>query len=383
MDLETIVEQVRQITQEVVAHDAVTVDREARWPERGLRALQDAGMGGLVIPEKLGGLGIGLLGLTRVCEQIGTHCASTGLCFGMHCVGSAVIAAKATEDQMRYLDNINRGQHLTTLALSEPGTGVHFYFPQTRLIKRSDGDYVVDGKKHFVTNGGYADSYVVSTVAADPNAPPGDFSCVVIPRDAEGMVWGGPWQGLGMRGNQSRVLELQQVSVARRDLLGADGDQIWYVFNVIAPYFLIAMAGTYLGLASAAFDETRRHMEKRQYAHSGSSLGQVPILQHRLGKLWSDLQRTRQLVYWAASEADAGGPEALPGLCSAKADVADCVVTIVNEAMTLCGGIAYREHSKFDRMLRDARAAHVMTPTTDILRTWTGRGLLGQPLLGD
>jgi alkylation response protein AidB-like acyl-CoA dehydrogenase len=383
MDLETIVEKVRQITQEVVAHDAVTVDREARWPERGLRALQEAGLGGLVIPEKLGGLGIGLLGLTRVCEQIGTHCASTGLCFGMHCVGSAVIAAKATEDQMRYLDNINRGQHLTTLALSEPGTGVHFYFPQTRLIKRSDGDYVVDGKKHFVTNGGYADSYVVSTVAADPNAPPGDFSCVVIPRDAEGMVWGGPWQGLGMRGNQSRVLELQQVSVARRDLLGADGDQIWYVFNVIAPYFLIAMAGTYLGLASAALDETRRHMEKRQFAHSGSSLGQVPILQHRLGKLWSDLQRTRQLVYWAASEADAGGPEALPGLCSAKADVADCVVTIVNEAMTLCGGIAYREHSKFDRMLRDARAAHVMTPTTDILRTWTGRGLLGQPLLGD
>jgi alkylation response protein AidB-like acyl-CoA dehydrogenase len=383
MDLETIIEEVRQISQDVIAADSVTIDHEACWPERGLRTIQEAGLAGLVIPEKYGGLGQGLLGLTRVCEEIGICCASTGLCFGMHCVGTAVIAAKATEDQIRYLDVINRGQHLTTLALSEPGSGVHFYFPQTTLTKCADGDYIVDGKKHFVTNGGFADSYVVSTVAADPAAPPSDFSCVVIGSDAEGLVWGEPWQGLGMRGNQSRVLELQQVLVDRRDLLGAEGDQIWYVFNVVAPYFLIAMAGTYLGLATAALEEARQHMAKRQFSHSGSSLGQVPILQHRLGKVWSDVQRTRQLIYWAASEADAGGPEALPALCSAKAEVADCVVTVVNEAMTLCGGIAYRERSRFDRMLRDARAAHVMTPTTDILRTWAGRGLLGQPLLGD
>ena len=66
----------------------------------------------------------------------------------------------------------------------------------------------------------------------------------------------------------------------------------------------------------------------------------------------------------------------------AKAEVADCVVTVANEAMTLCGGAAYRDDARLARILRDARAAHVMAPTTDVLRTWAGRALLGQPLLG-
>jgi alkylation response protein AidB-like acyl-CoA dehydrogenase len=383
MDLETILERTQEITRDIIAADAPSVDQEARWPERGLRALQKAGLGGLVIPEKYGGLGQGLLGLAQVCEQIGRECASTGLCFGMHCVGSAVIAAKATNDHQHYLLAINQGRHLTSLALSEPGTGVHFYFPQTQLTPDTNGTYRIRGTKQFVTNGGYADSYVVSTVAADPNAPANEFSCVVIPSGTEGLDWGSPWQGLGMRGNQSRVVELRDVSITRRDLLGAEGDQIWYVFHVIAPYFLIAMAGTYMGLASAAIEEAREHMIKRRFSHSGVSLGQISVMQHRLGSLWAMFERTRQLVYWAASEADAGGPDALPALCAAKAEAADCAVRLVNEAMTICGGIAYRKNAKFDRLLRDSRAAHVMSPTTDILLTWAGRALLGEPLLGD
>ena len=273
MDLETILDQSRHIVRGVVTEDAQDIDREARWPERALRTFQQAGLAGLVIPEQFGGLGQGLLGLAQVCEQIGRECASTALCFGMHCVGAAVIAAKATETQQPYLQAIIEGRHLTTLALSEPGTGAHFYFPQTKLVPGSNGEYRVCGTKHFVTNGAHADSYVVSTVATDPSAPANEFSCVVIGKEADGLVWGPPWQGLGMRGNESRLLELKDVVVARCDLLGEEGDQIWYVFNVVAPYFLMAMAGTYLGLASAALDEAREHMTKRRFSHSGLSLG--------------------------------------------------------------------------------------------------------------
>lgn len=383
MDLETVLERTRQVTHDVVVPDAPSVDSEARWPEKGMRALQQAGMGGLVVPERYGGLGHGLLGLAQVCELIGRECASTALCFGMHCVGAAVIAAKATDQQQHYLDGISVGEHVTSLALTEPGAGSHFYYPQTQLTPGRDGEYRVRGTKRFVTNGGYADSYVVSTVAADPQAPPNEFSCVVIPSDATGLLWGEPWRGLGMRGNASRVLELDDVCIQRCNLLGKEGDQIWYVFSVIAPYFLMAMSGTYLGLASAALDEARQHLGSRRYSHSGSSLGQISVLQHRLGSLWANVERTRQLIYWAASEADAGGPDALPALCAAKVEVAQCAVHVVNEAMTVCGGIAYRENAKFDRLLRDARAAHIMSPTTDILLTWAGRALLGEPLLGD
>ena len=111
----------------------------------------------------------------------------------MHSVGSAVLAAKVTPAQVETLRDIARGQHLTTLALSEPGTGAHFYFPTTALTQVSDDKIRVNGTKSFVTNGGRADSYVVSTTAADPDAPPDEFSCVIIPDGAPGVTWGPKW----------------------------------------------------------------------------------------------------------------------------------------------------------------------------------------------
>lgn len=373
-----------QVAREVLAPQAARVDGEGRWPEAGLRALQAAGLGGLVVPTACGGQGLGLVALAQTCEVLGRACASTAICFGMHCVGSAVLAAKATPfQQQAFLEPIAAGQHLTTLALSEPGTGSHFYLSQTRLTA-VPGGYQLEGTKSFVTNGGHADSYVLSTLASGPNAQPGDFSCVILPAQAERLEWQGAWNGVGMRGNSARTLRLQDVFVPATHLLGQEGDEIWYVFNVVAPYFLMAMAGTYLGIARSALEEATAHLKARRYAHSGASLANEAVLQHRLGTLWAVVERTRLLIHSAAARAEQGEATALAALCSAKAEVADCAVHVVNEAMTLVGGRGYSESgSPLFRHLRDARAAHVMAPTTDILRTWVGRALLDLPLLGD
>jgi alkylation response protein AidB-like acyl-CoA dehydrogenase len=383
MQLEAILAKIEDIASSTVREEAPTVDQQAQWPEQSIRALQRAELGGLVVPSHLGGLGQGLYGLARSGEILGQVSASTALCFGMHCVGTAVIAAKATKAQQKhFLEPIVEGKHLTTLALSEPGTGAHFYYPQTQLLPSPQG-FVVKGEKTFVTNGGYADSYVVSTMGADPEAAVHEFSCVVVEKQATGLEWGPAWHGLGMRGNSSRSLLLQNISIPNQNLIGESGDQLWYVFQVVAPYFLTAMAGTYLGIAQAAFEEARNHLMQRSYSHSGVSLNQVSLLQHRLGMLWGKIERTRRLIYYAAQAGDQGEANALLALLSAKAEVAHCAVEVVNEAMTLSGGMAYREHSRFDVLLRDARAAHVMSPTTDLLYTWMGRALLEQPLLGD
>jgi alkylation response protein AidB-like acyl-CoA dehydrogenase len=117
--------------------------------------------------------------------------------------------------------------------------------------------------------------------------------------------------------------------------------------------------------------------------HSGTGLAQVSILQHRLGVLWAQVERTRQLIYHAALSGDKNEPDAIAHLLSAKAEVGHCVVDVVNEAMTLAGGIGYRQNGLLSMYLRDARAAHVMAPTTDLLYTWLGRLLLDQPILSD
>ncbi|GAB3110060.1 acyl-CoA dehydrogenase family protein [Streptomyces calidiresistens] len=372
----------RRLAEEVLAPRAASVDAEQRWPAEGMAALLSE-LGGLVVPEECGGMGHGLLAVAQVGEVTGRACASTSICMGMHLVASAVISARATDHQRRHhLEPIAAGEHLTTLALSEPGTGGEFWLPRTRMEARGDR-LLLTGEKSFVTNGGHADSYVLSTVAVGENELPGRFSCVLLDGDDPGATWGPPWTGMGMRGNDSRSLRLEEVSLPRTRLLGEEGAEIWYVFNIVTPYFLMAMAGTYLGVASAALEEARRHLLRRRHAHSGTTLAAQPLVQHRLGSMWARVERTRRLVYRAAAEADAGGPESLPALCSAKAEVAETAESVINDALTLTGGIGYSRDSPLHRHLRDARAAHVMAPLTDTLRVWTGRALLEQPLLGD
>lgn len=379
--LDELLGKVHELSQKTLAPRAEITDEQGRWPKENLEALLEAGLGGLVLPERLGGLGQGMYGLVRVCEVLGRSCASTAMCFGMHAVASAVLAAKATPDhEERYLRPIARGEHLTTLALSEPGTGSHFYIPRT-LVRTEKEHYVLEGTKSFVTNGGHTDSIVLSAVAAEDDAPPGEFSCFVVPNDAENLTWGPPWRGSGMRGNSSRTVELQGVRIPRTEILGAAGEQTWYLFHVVTPYFVSAMAGTYLGVGQAALDDARNHLKERRHDHVGQTLSQNPILQHRLGTLWADQEKARRLVHHAAMEGDSGGPESMPALLSAKAEAADTAVRVSSDALSIMGGRGYAEGGRLDRHLRDARAGPIMAPTSDMLRTWCGRWLLGEPLL--
>ena len=377
----SLVETAREIARTVTARHAEEDDRLARWPAETMRALADAGLTGLNVPADLGGHGGGMTGLVAISEALAAESASAGLCFAMHCVGTAVIAAKATDHHReRYLKPIARGEHLTTLALSEPGTGAIFFYPETAA--RRDGDaIVVAGTKSFVTNGGHADSYVVSTAPFTGEGDEAQFNCVLVDRDLPGASWAQGWDGFGMRSNDSRTLALDGVRIPAANLLGEPGDQLWYVFEVVAPYCLMAMAGTYLGLAQAAFDEARQHVGTRRHAHSGELLGAQPVVAHRLGDLWTTLEATRQLIYSAAAKGDAGAPDALVSVLACKAAAGDTAVLLANEAMTLGGGMAYRDNARAARILRDARASHVMAPTTDILKTWVGRALLNLPLL--
>lgn len=379
--LTELVERAHEIAVEVARPNAEAEDREAVWPEPAMRTLAEAGLMGLHVPQEVGGHGQGLTGLLRITEALATGSPSTALCYAMHCVGTAVIAAKATDFQKQaFLEPIARGEHITTLALSEPGTGLHFYVPQTRLT-REDGEYVLEGTKSFITNGGHAHSIVVSAVCGGRPEVEGAFTCVLVRADRPGLEWQAPWRGFGMRSNSSRTLRLASVRVPAENLLGGEGEQVWYVFEVVVPYFLMAMAGIYLGLATRAFEIARDHLGSRRHSHTGELLGSNPILAHRLGEAWIELERARQLVRSAAARADAGEPDALASVLACKVVTAEAAVRIVDESMTLGGGAAYRDNSELARLLRDARAGHVMAPATDVLKTWLGRALLKLPLI--
>jgi isovaleryl-CoA dehydrogenase len=363
-----------------IAPKADITDQKYTWPKSQLKALGKAGLLGLHVPRKLGGLEQGLIAVAAICEEIGKECASTAMCFAMHSVGTAVIAAKPTPYQEeKYLKPIAQGKHITTLALSETGTGVFFWLPETKLIKKGK-KYVLQGEKDFITNGGYANSYVLSTLASGP-VEKGEFSMIMLDEKLKGMEWKGPWRGFGLHGNSSQNCILHNVTVPNDNLLGAEGEQIWYVFEIVAPYFLMGMAGAYLGVAQRALDITMNHIISRKHSHTGKSLAEIQLIQHKIAELWIDVEKTRSLIYSYARKGDLGDTTALPGILACKADVGDMATRVVNECMTLSGGMAFRENSTLARCLRDVRACHVMSPTTSILKTLMGRALLKQPML--
>lgn len=369
------------IGKDVLAPRAEAVDSSGEWPEEGLRALGEAGLLGLHLPQHLGGQGQGLVALAAVAEELGRHCSSTAMCFGMHCVASKVLATNATPDQeQRFLRPIAQGKHISSLALSEPGTGVHFFLPRTQFTADGD-DILLDGLKSFVTSGGHADSYVVSAVPPGEELDPGSFSCFVVEAGAEGLEWQEDWRGFGMRGNSSRRVVLNGVRVPRGNLLGAQGDELWYVFEIVAPYFIVAMTGVYLGIAQAAMDCAIAHLKGRRHEHSGETLAAQPVLAQQVAEMWIQVERNRQLVRHAAKLGDTGDPNAALALFASKADVAETVTAVTQLAMVLSGGRGYGESSQIGRLIRDAQAAHVMAPTTQLLKSWLGRSLLDLPLL--
>ncbi len=371
-----------RIAAEVLQPNADHVDRDAEWPALGLRALADAGLAGLHVPRRHGGLEEGLLALAVVNEELGAACSSTAMCFGMHYVATKVLAAKATPSQaQRYLKPIAEGGHITTLALSEPETGAHFYLPRARLCAEDGGGFRLEGHKSFVTNGGRADSYVVSATPPGRELDPGSFSCVVLDADTPGLKWGQAWRGLGMRGNSSREVVFENVRTPSGNLLGSEGDELWYVFEIVAPYFLIAMSGVYLGIARAALDLVVAHLTGRKHEHVHQALSANAALSDQVADLWLRIERARQLVQHAARLGDAGSAQAPQALFAAKIDVAETAVAVTSGAVMLAGGRGYADNGAIARLLRDAQAAHVMSPTTHLLRSWLGHTVLGLPLL--
>jgi isovaleryl-CoA dehydrogenase len=371
--LEAVTDQSAEIAGQL-AETAAEIDRERRFPEDHFEILAKAGLTGLLVPEPLGGLGGNLQTLAVVCEDIGAASASTGLCFLMHVCGTSVIASKATPDQaQRWLQPAAAGETLATLAFSERATGAHFYAPEISAQK-SNGSFVLNGKKSFVTNGGHAGLYpVLVNASGDPR-----LDIMVVTPDLGGVSFAGEWDGVGMAGNSSIQLILDNVEVPGENLLGNEGDGLGMVFGVVPP-FLVGLAGVNVGVAQAALDAAVEHAKNRKHL-SGQTLVEVPIIQEYLAEMSLETEKARVLVVRAARAADAGEESATPLVFLAKIAATEAAIEVTNKAMQVCGGQGYTRSLPLERYWRDARAGAVMAPTNEVLKEWVGKLLAGLPL---
>jgi alkylation response protein AidB-like acyl-CoA dehydrogenase len=369
-----------RIATEIAAPAAAAVDREARFPEEAVSALQQAGLFGLCVPTSLGGRGRGMRAFAAVAEALAEGCGSTAMIFVMHtCAQQAIASSTLLPSRDELQREMAAGQHLSTLAFSEQGSRSHFWAPMSQLAPRGAG-FFTSAHKSWVTAAHRANSYVAT--AQQPGAKsPLESTVYLVRADAKGVRRDRAFDGLGLRGNDSAPIEFDGVEVTRRDLVTDLGAGAKLLLEVVLPWFAIGTAAMSSGLARLAVRHTAQHLGEARLEHAQQALREVPTLRARLAQMSVRTESARALLEHTLSIVEANQAEAPLFVLSARRAALEAALEVTDLGMRTCGGAAFSRHLSLERVFRDARAGWVMAPTVDQLDDFIGKALTGLPLL--
>jgi len=364
-----------RIISEVIEPQANAIDQDGTFPRAGIEALGREGLLGLISSEDVGGRGQSLRAASWAVEQVGAACGSTGMVLCMHYCATAVIeqhGPKAVRQE------IAAGRHLTTLALSEAGSRSHFWAPLSTATALSGSENIqLDADKSWATSAGQVDSYVWSS---KPVAAQGMSTLWLVPGKAGGLSYPKPFDGLGLRGNSSSPIQARNVVVPRSAMLGPDGGGFDIMMGIVLPFFQVLSASCYLGIMDAATKKAAAHVAKTRFAHLGQSLADLATIRAYLARMRLKTDMVRGLLRDTLDALEETREDAQLRVLEVKAGAGEMATEVTDLAMRVCGGAAFRKEVGLERHFRDARAATVMSPTTDLLYDFIGKAAAGMPL---
>jgi alkylation response protein AidB-like acyl-CoA dehydrogenase len=359
---------------------AAEVDRDARFPHESLDALREAGLLGLGLPDRFGGPGGGAAEIARAVAEVAAACGSTAMVYTMHLVAAQTLLASTGDEgpTADVLRAIAAGEHLTTIAFSERGSRSHFWAQVSRAVPEGDG-VRIDADKTWVTAAGEADSYVTA-VGAPGSDDPLATELYLLDARSPGIEVEGPFDGLGMRGNGSSPVRLHGVHAPSERRLGEPAGGFAVMLGATLPWFVLGCGACCVGLAGAALELAAAHAAGARLEHEDRALADLPTVRARLGHAKVRHEQARAYLEETARRLDDDDPGAQLSVLGLKAACAEMAIEVTDAAMRVCGGAAYSRHLPLERVFRDARAAAVMAPTTDVLVDLLGKTLTGRPL---
>jgi alkylation response protein AidB-like acyl-CoA dehydrogenase len=358
----------------VVEPSATDVDANGTFPRAAVRALGDSGLLGLISSADVGGLGQGLPEAAQVVRRLAASCGSTAMVACMHYSAVSVIEAHGPASVRA---EVAAGRHLSTLAFSEAGSRSQFWAPlgTAQVVGES---VMLDASKSWVTSAGEADSYVWTS-----RAMTGEGATLwLVPSDSPGLTVAAPFDGLGLRGNASSPIEASGVAVSAAARLGDDGAGMDLALSLALPIFQVLNASCSLGFTDAAIAKLIVHVSSARLEHLGATLADQPVVRQHLAHLKGTADAASTLVDDAIAALGAGRHDAPLRMLQSKAVAGSAAIAVLDEAMLVGGGAAFRKDIGIERHFRDARASAVMAPTLDALQEFIGRALCGLPLFG-
>ncbi|MDQ6887419.1 MAG: acyl-CoA/acyl-ACP dehydrogenase [Gemmatimonadota bacterium] len=370
------------VARNVLAPAAADNDKQGRFSTEAIEALGRAGLLGLMLPADVGGASLGPRACADVIATLAEVDASVAMVFLMHTVASVTIAAAPRTSALEIvLTAMASGRHLSTLAFSEAGSRSHFWAPVSRAESLNGSGARLAARKSFVTSAGHAQSYVTS--ALSPNgASLTDSTLYLVLAGSTGLTVAGAWDGLGLRANASSPMVLDGCIVPADRRLTADGGGFQAMLDIILPLFNLGQAAVSLGLCRAAVAATIAHLKAAKFEHLGSaSLGEaLPTLRAQLATMQIETDGLAARLDDTVGHLERPGELTMLRVLEVKAAAGETAIEVTSLAMRTCGGAAFSRHTGIERFFRDAQAGAVMAPTTDVLREFIGKALLGLPL---
>ena len=353
---------------------ALRTDVEGRFPREAVDALGGAGLMGLVSAASVGGQGLGLREVSEVVARIAQTCPSTAMIVCMHYCAANLIEQSGGAPAVR--SAIAQGKHLTTLAFSEAESRSHFWAPASTA--RVAGDSIVlDAHKSWVTSAFEADSYVWSS---KPVAAEGASTLWLVAADRPGLTQPGRFDGLGLRGNASTPITAQGVAIHPNDRLGEDGKGFDAMMGIVLPWFSTLSASCSVGIMEGALARAIVHVSATRHEDVGTSLADLPTLRAYLARARIQADASATLLADTIAAIAGGRADTMLRVLEVKAACAEAALDVTDTAMRVCGGAAFRKEAGIERLFRDARAASVMAPTSDVLYDFIGKAITGLPL---
>jgi len=379
LDLDLLSPFLAELDRYLVAHvDPLAIDRAHRIPAADLGALADLGVFGASIPERFGGTGLGLAGVTAIVETLARRDRALATTVGLHLgLGTrGLVAFASPAQQERWLPGLAAGDPIAAFGTTEAGSGSDLARLQTRAIVT--GDRVkVDGEKLYVTNGGLAGFFTFTVAVSGFGDHQASRALLFLERSDRGLTVGREEDKLGLRGSSTTALHLD-VDVPTDRLLGPPGAGPDQLAHILA-WGRTAMAAGCCGTAQAALDLTVQHVRTRH--QFGRPLSAQPVVRAQLADMIATLTTMRALVAATTRAATtAMDPLEFERLSlSTKVMASDGDCAICDEALQLHGGSGYIEDTGLALLVRDARVTRIFEGANDVLTTRLGQLELTSP----
>ncbi|WP_071026325.1 acyl-CoA dehydrogenase [Peptoniphilus raoultii] len=351
---------------------AADVDATEEVPMENVKKLARYGFFGIPFPKEYGGQGADYLAYAMAVEELSKKCATTGVIVSAHTsLCCAPIFENGTEEQKKkYLPDLLSGRKIGAFGLTEPGAGTDASGQKTTAVLEGD-EYVLNGSKIFITNAGFADTFVVIAVTDKTKGYKG-ISAFIVERGTPGFSVGEPEDKMGIRGSSTCELVFEDCRIPKENLLGREGKGYSLALKTLDGG-RIGIASQALGIAEGAIDETVSYTKERK--QFGKRISQFQNTQFQLADMKTKSDAAQLLVYRAACEKGAGGEYAHLA-AMAKLFAAENASDVTRRCLQLFGGYGYTRDYPIERMMRDAKITEIYEGTSEVMRmvvsSWMG-----------